>query len=99
MSEPVITNSMIHYGFPRVWVEEYETTDRHGDRCIVNAFLLNGSFAGDIFAYRESSGFKFKKNGERMNRFFADLGAAMPANVRARLTELQAELDARKAAV
>lgn len=94
MSEPVITKSMIHYGFPRVWVEEYETTDRHGDRCIVNAFLLNGSFT-----YRESSGFKFKKNGERMNRFFADLGAAMPANVRARLTELQAELDARKAAV
>ena len=94
MSEPVITNSMIHYGFPRVWVEEYETTDRHGDRCIVNGFLLNGSFT-----YRESSGFKFKKNGERMNRFFADLGAAMPANVRARLTELQAELDARKAAV
>ena len=94
MSEPVITNSMIHYGFPRVWVEEYETTDRHGDRCIVNRFLLNGSFT-----YRESSGFKFKKNGERMNRFFADLGAAMPANVRARLTELQAELDARKAAV
>ena len=93
MSEPVITKSMIHYGTPRVWVEQYETTDRYGDRCIVNGFLLNGP------AWPESTGFKFKKDGERMNRYFADLGAAMPANVRARLTELQAELDARKATV
>jgi len=62
-----------------VYVKEYETTDRRGERVIVQAFWNNG------FNWVSVMGWKFKKDGTIQQRIYKSLEVAVPANVQAML--------------
>ena len=75
----------IHYGIPTAWLDtEIETTDIYGTPVVIDEFWHNGS--GGIMA----SGFKFRKDGQRMNRRFQQMRVVPSQEIRDALNALQA---------
>jgi hypothetical protein len=88
-AEPTIHIAAIHFGVPTVWVEEFETTDRRGERVIVIEWVGAIDHDGNVTdGNRYATGFKLRKDGEREDRIFHDLDVPQPANVKAAMDAL-----------
>ena len=88
-TEPTIRIAAIHFGVPIVWVEEFETTDRRGERVIVIEWAGAIDHDGNVMdGNRSATGFKLRNDGEREDRIFRDLDVPQPANVKAAMDAL-----------
>ena len=91
-TEPTIHIAAIHFDVPTVWVEEFETTDRRGERVIVIEWAGALDPDGNVMdGNRYATGFKLDKYGEREDRIFHDLDVPQPANVKAAMDALRAK--------
>ena len=63
----------MHYGFPTVWVTEYQTTDRQGNPVIVDTFYQNGFLI-------TAEGYRVRKDGSPYARHQA-VDVLIPAEV------------------
>jgi hypothetical protein len=89
-TEPTIRIAAIHFDVPTVWVDEFETTDRGGERVIVIEWAGAIDHDGKVMdGNRYATGFKFGEDGERQDRIFRDLDVAQPANVKAAMDALR----------
>ena len=89
-TEPTIHIAAIHFGVPTVWVDEFETTDRGGERVIVIEWAGALDQGGNVMdGNRYATGFRFRKDGEREDRIFRDLDVPQPANVKAAMDALR----------
>jgi hypothetical protein len=89
-TEPTIHIAAIHFDVPTVWVEEFETTDRRGERVIVIEWAGALDQAGNVMdGNRYATGFRLRKDGEREDRIFHDLDVPQPANVKAAMDALR----------
>lgn len=74
-------------GIPTAWLEtELETTDVYGTPVVIDEFWHNGS--GGIMA----SGYKFRKDGQRMKRRIESLRVAPPQDIADALNALEARM-------
>ena len=91
-AEPTIRIAAIHFDVPTVWVEEFETTDRSGERVTVVEWAGAIDHDGNVMeGNRHATGFKFRKDGEREDGVFRDLDVPQPANVKAAMDALRAK--------
>ena len=89
-TEPTIHIAAIHFDVPTVWVEEFETTDRRGERVIVIEWAGALDQDGNVMdGNRYATGFKLGKDGEREDRIFRDLDVPQPASVKAAMDALR----------
>jgi hypothetical protein len=87
--EPTIHVAAIHFDVPTVWTDEFETTDRRGERVIVIEWRGAIDRDGTVMdGNRYATGFKLGKDGEREDRIFHDLDVPQPANVQAAMDAL-----------
>jgi hypothetical protein len=91
-TEPTIHIAAIHFDVPTVWVDEFETTDRHGQRVIVIEWTGAIDHDGNVMdGNRYATGFKLRKDGEREDRIYRDLEVPQPANVQAAMDALRSK--------
>ena len=91
-TEPTIRIDAIHFDVPTVWVEEFETTDRRGERVIVVEWAGVIDHDGNVMeGNRYATGFKLRKDGGREDGVFRDLDVPQPANVKAAMDALRAK--------
>ena len=89
-TEPKIRIAAIYFDVPTVWVDEFETTDRRGERVIVIEWTGAIDHDGNVMeSNRYATGFKLRKDGEREDRIFHDLDVPQPANVQAAMDALR----------
>ena len=87
-SEPTIHIAAVYFDVPTVWVDEFETTDRRGERVIVVEWTGAIDDDGNVMdGY--ATGFKLREDGEREGGIFHDLDVPQPANVRAAMDALR----------
>jgi hypothetical protein len=89
-TEPTIHIAAIHFDVPTVWVDEFETTDRRGERVIVIEWTGAIDHNGNVMrGNRYATGFKLREDGEREEGIFRDLDVPLPANVQAAMDALR----------
>ena len=89
-TEPKIRIAAIYFDVPTVWVDEFETTDRRGERVIVVEWT--GAIDDDgtvIDGNRYATGFVVREDGTYGDRILRDLDVAQPANVKAAMDALR----------
>ena len=91
-AEPTIHIAAIYFDVPTVWVEEFETTTRSGERVIVIEWAGAIDHDGNVMdGNRYATGFKIREDGEREDRIFRDLDVPQPANVKAAMDALRSK--------
>jgi hypothetical protein len=91
-AEPTIRIAAIHFDVPTVWVDEFETTDRRGDRVIVVEWTGAIDHDGKVMdGNRKATGFKLRDDGGYQDRMLFDLDVPQPANVKAAMDALRTE--------
>ena len=89
-SEPTIRIAAIYVDVPTVWVDQFETTDRRGERVVVMEWTGAIDHDGNVTdGNRYATGVKVGEDGRYGDHIFRDLDVPQPANVKAAMDALR----------
>jgi hypothetical protein len=86
-TEPKIRVAAIYFDVPTVWVDQFETTDRRGQRVVVEEWTGAIDDDGNVMdGNRYATGFIVHEDGTYGNRVFRDLYVRRPPTSRRQWT-------------
>ena len=89
-TEPKVRIAAIYFDVPTVWVDQYETTDRRGERVVVMEWTGAIDHDGNVTdGNRYATGVKVGEDGRYGDHIFRDLDVPQPANVKAAMDALR----------